>query len=444
MSDKRSFQELELMLDEGGDEAAEALKDLSERVRAGVIARGPSSPSDIHIHTNRSYNPEHWSPERTVWQGWIKRAPVVGTVDFDTLSSVQPAWNAGLMLGQKVVASFETRIYLPEFAHKTINSPGEPGVCYIMVTGCKEPGVEAKAVLDRVGLVAHRRNDAVLRSLLGYLDLGQLVHYEQVIQRTVSGMPTDRHVIAAVMDAVTERYALDEESELIRYWAGKLHTDVEAAIEQGKLGDMIRKLTKPDGEAALEFDATNFATLTDVSALADSVGGILTGAVLDGTTEFEVDVEKMFEYFTNMGVEALNFIYWRMPRSTEGLAWANSVMDVACARNWPTFGGSEMNSPGQKPFGRPDFTSYYPQFERGALALYGQSLLARANNWRWMNVGVTRQFGLDIAEALAFYVSVGRKFNPQLHPVEELGRVACDTNSCQSVIDYLDSTLPES
>jgi hypothetical protein len=52
----------------------------------------------------------------------------MGIVDFDVLDGVDEFLDACELVGVRGSAGIETRVFLPEFATREINSPGEPGV----------------------------------------------------------------------------------------------------------------------------------------------------------------------------------------------------------------------------------------------------------------------------------------------------------------------------
>ena len=60
---------------------------------------------------------------------------VAGVVDFDVLDALEEFLGAAKILGLKACAGLETRVFVPEFADKVINSPGEPGISYHMGVG---------------------------------------------------------------------------------------------------------------------------------------------------------------------------------------------------------------------------------------------------------------------------------------------------------------------
>lgn len=414
-----------------GAESDEAFEMLCRRAGTGVILRGERRQSDIHIHTREgSYNAQDWTTRRVIWEGYHNHSDVVGTVDFDCLASMERGWQDAWLLAQKYVSSFETRVFLPQCGNMIINSPGEPGVAYMMVAGCS-PGTEVEAALKPFMAVAHYRNQLVLESLLSYLGLEGVVTNLDVAALTVGGTPTERHIIRAVINGVDNYFGLQNPRQIAEFWTSKLPGNPTVS-DGGVNPDDVRKLVKVGGPAYVPIDLDNFATLEGLHNLADATGGLLTYCILNGRTPFEEDPAVMIERCKNLGVEALNFIFWRMPTDDEGQRWANDVLDRAYAEGWPAFGGCEMNSFGQTPFGpAKQFTSEFNDLEHGAEALYGLTIMRRAaHGFDWRTLCQL----FDGSRAAAdFCARVGRAFCPGHHSLEE---VAAGHNP-HDVLDYL-------
>ena len=92
----------------------------------------PGTDVNVHCHTFFSYNSYGYSPSKFAWLGRKAGLAVAGVVDFDVLSGLEEFLDAARKLGLKGCAGMETRVFVPEFADKEINSPGEPGISYHM------------------------------------------------------------------------------------------------------------------------------------------------------------------------------------------------------------------------------------------------------------------------------------------------------------------------
>ena len=108
--------------------------DASVRKAALAEIRKKFCAFNMHCHSFYSYNGYGYSPAMLVsiakelnWRG-------IMLVDFDVLDGVDEFLAAAKYLGVKAAAGMETRVFVPEFADKEINSPGEPGIAYHL--GC--------------------------------------------------------------------------------------------------------------------------------------------------------------------------------------------------------------------------------------------------------------------------------------------------------------------
>ena len=75
---------------------------------------------------------------------------MAGIVDFDVLDGLEEFWQASRLLDLKACVGIESRVFVPEFADRVINSPGEPGISYHMGTGFTTVEIpeEAQVFLD--------------------------------------------------------------------------------------------------------------------------------------------------------------------------------------------------------------------------------------------------------------------------------------------------------
>lgn len=89
----------------------------------------------------------------------------MGIVGFDVLDGVDEFLAACDKVGVRGSAGIETRVYIPEFATREINSPGEPGVYYHMgigFTSSQVPGSVQPILADM-----HRRATEWDQAMLG-------------------------------------------------------------------------------------------------------------------------------------------------------------------------------------------------------------------------------------------------------------------------------------
>ena len=103
--------------------------------RGSIVMPHPGRDINVHCHTFFSYNCYGYSPSRFAWLARKAGLEVAGTVDFDVLDSLDEFYEASAMLGLKGSVGMETRVFVPEFSDREINSPGEPGISYHMGVG---------------------------------------------------------------------------------------------------------------------------------------------------------------------------------------------------------------------------------------------------------------------------------------------------------------------
>jgi len=114
----------------------QALLALWRQVEAGKIALPqPGTDVNLHAHTFFSYNAYGYSPSKYAWLARKTGLALAGVVDFDVLDALEEFLEAARLVGLKSCVSLESRVFVPEFATRVINSPGEPGIAYHMGVG---------------------------------------------------------------------------------------------------------------------------------------------------------------------------------------------------------------------------------------------------------------------------------------------------------------------
>ena len=68
-----------------------------------------------------------YSPSRFALEAKKAGLEMGGIVDFDVLDGLEEFWQASRLLDLKACVGIESRVFVPEFADRVINSPGEPG-----------------------------------------------------------------------------------------------------------------------------------------------------------------------------------------------------------------------------------------------------------------------------------------------------------------------------
>ena len=91
--------------------------------------------TNMHFHTFYSFNAEGYSPAKIAFLAKQADLAAAGIVDFDVLDGLNRFYDIASKLNLKASGGIETRVFVPEFADKVINSPGEPGIAYHMGAG---------------------------------------------------------------------------------------------------------------------------------------------------------------------------------------------------------------------------------------------------------------------------------------------------------------------
>ena len=129
--------------------------------KAKSRCRDPGSDVNLHAHTFFSYNAYGYSPSKYAWLARKAGLAVAGIVDFDVLDALEEFWAAGKLIGLKRCASLESRVFVPEFSTRVINSPGEPGIAYHMGVGF--PRAMQHPLLAQMRRTAEARNRELIR-----------------------------------------------------------------------------------------------------------------------------------------------------------------------------------------------------------------------------------------------------------------------------------------
>jgi hypothetical protein len=202
------------------DRRLAALKELAPYV--SQFAAPEADVANMHCHTFFSYNAYGHSPASLAWLARRRGIKLMGIVDFDVLDGVDEFLDACAMLGVRGSAGMETRVFLPEFATREINSPGEPGVLYHMGIGftSSTPPAGAADILADLRAQARQRNLGLIRRVNAYLSPVVLDYERDVLPLTPKGNATERHIVLAYIQAA-ERTVEDPAG----FWSAKLTID---------------------------------------------------------------------------------------------------------------------------------------------------------------------------------------------------------------------------
>jgi len=370
-------------------ERDQALDDLVRLVHDGRITLPEPGPKvNLHAHSFYSYNALGYSPTHIVWRARREGLRAVGLVDFDVFDGIDEFFRAGERLGIPTVAGMETRAYIPEFATREINSPGEPGIAYHMATGVTRTAIddpEAREFAAMLRAGARHRNESVVERVNAYLDPVALDYEADVLPLSPSATPTERHLCVAYERKAETVYP--DRNDRIRFWSERLHTprdEVARLLDDSRrLQALIRaKTMKRGGVGYQKPTPETFPLMTDVNRLALAVGGIPTATWLDGTSPGEQAIEELLDLHMAAGVAALNIIpdrNWNVADTAlKDLKVKNlyRIVELAAERNLPLVVGTEMNAPGLKfvdDFDAPALAPVVDAFLEGAAVLVGHT-----------------------------------------------------------------------
>ncbi|MHB9032056.1 MAG: PHP domain-containing protein [Anaerolineae bacterium] len=418
---------------------AQALANLIQaQVNGEIEVNPPTNLVNLHCHTCYSYNAYGHTPASLAWlaaeQGWRALA----TVDFDVLDAVDETLYSCDAVRVRGAAGLETRVFVPEFATREINSPGEPGICYFVGVGFTSQTAPADAapVLAEMRRAADRRNREMAIRINTFVGQAAVDYDRDVLPLTPSGNATERHMLVAY-DAAARR-AFPKRADLVAFWARKL--GLEPAVVESSLGaepgpnELLRsKLMKRGGVGYVQPTPESFPALRQVSEMICACGALPTYAWLDGYSAGEQAIEELLTVMLANGVVGLTVIperNWNFKDSTvkaEHVRKLNDTMDLAARLDLPVFIGTEMNKAGQPLVD--DIQSgdalrpFAAQFIAGADLLAGHSILQRA-----LGKGYSSSWAVDNLperrERNAFYTRVGQIVEPGPKAVSQVASLA--------------------
>lgn len=393
-------------------------KALKRLVEEHPVAPAPQGVANMHCHTFFSFNAYGYSPTALAWLARQQGIDLVGMVDFDVLDAVTEFLEACDLAGVRGSAGIETRVYVPEFATREINSPGEPGVLYHMAIGFTATAVPAaaQALLDELRSQSAARNRALLQRVNAYLHPVVVDYETDVLPLTPAGNATERHIVVAFLSAAARQY-----DQPATFWASRLELDPAAAEKalQDSAGFQNRvrsKLMKRGGPGYIQPDAGTFPEASRLHELAHHCHALPCAAWLDGSSEGEQSMEELLTLLVGQGVAALNIVperNWNFADPAVAAAKQAKLYEVvalARAFDLPLNIGTEMNSFGQPlvdNFAAPALAPVREAFLDGAYFIYGHTLLER-----WLALGYPSDWAAAHLPTRAsrnrFYTAVGR------------------------------------
>lgn len=398
-----------------------ALKQLRLAAEADVsLEQTGERPGNLHAHTFFSYNCLGYSPSRYALLAKKYGMEVAGIVDFDVLDGLEEFHQTGAMLNLRTVVSLETRVFVPEFSDRVINSPGEPGVAYHMASGWARmpPEGETRHFLHALNDRAARRNRTMADRLNQHFPDLAISYDAEVLSLTPHNNATERHIVLAYARKAAR---VVEPEHLLAFWTAKLGEGLTAddLPESPRLFNLIRSKTmKIGGPGYMAPNATTFPALADFNAFALRCGAIPMVAWLDGTSSGEKSMAEWANVAAASGASAINIIPDRnftRGVSDQKLKNLYAVVELANTLHWPVMAGTEMNSYGQRfvdQFDSDELKPLVPTFQRGARIMYAHTVLQRAGGFGYLGTWADASLP-DRAARNIFFEELGRRLTPR-------------------------------
>jgi hypothetical protein len=395
---------------------------LFEKAEAGQINLPDAGTAvNIHCHTFFSYNTYGYSPSKFAWLARKAGLAVAGVVDFDVLDALDEFLDACILLGLKGCAGLETRVLVPEFEDRVINSPGEPGISYHMGVGFPSANVpvQQKSFLAGLRQTAQQRNRNLMERVNKYLNPVELDYERNVLTLTPSGNATERHMCSAYAHKAAAIF--DKADELADFWSEKLGMEITTSQlpESRDLLNAIRaKTMKRGGVGYVQPGKGSFPRMADTNSFILAAGGIPVHTWLDGTSDGEQAMEELLKVAMSTGAAAINVIpdrNYTAGATSKKLENLYHVVELAEKLHLPVVEGTEMNSPGQKfvdDFASKELEPLVPVFLKGAHIVYAHSVLQRKSGLGYTSEWAKKNFE-NVAGKNKFYQEVGSLLKPE-------------------------------
>jgi len=416
-SQANSVPELEQALDSFDPGTRQnALRLLCERAkRDSNLWPQPKPILNLHCHTFYSYNAYGYSPSSFAWRARKAGLAAAGVVDFDVLDALEEFLDAGRPVGLKACVSVETRVFVPEFAARVINSPGEPGIAYHMGVGFTSlPQAESgKTFLDSLRRTVESRNRDLVARVNTFTRPVELDYDLDVLPLTPKGNATERHICEAYERKAAKTFP--DQGALTAFWKEKLG---DCPADSAKLQALIRSKTmKRGGIGYVQPGKGSFPLMADMNRFVLECGAIPTLAWLDGTSDGEKAMAELFAVAKATGAAALNIIPDRNYTSgvkDQKVKNLYEVVALAEQHHFPIIVGTEMNAPGNKfvdSFETAELAPLVPAFLKGAHITYGHSVLQRQSGLGYLSAWARKTFP-TVAAKNEFFEKLGRELQP--------------------------------
>ena len=419
-------QELEARLNDfDASERTAALDALCDLVARGdVTFPEPRPVVNLHYHTFFSFNGYGYSPSFIAWRARCEGLWMVGCIDFDVLDAVDEFLAACRKLGLRACGGMETRVYVPSFATRVINSPGEPGIAYYIGVGFTSSASKDPALLAELKAMAQQRNRGIMTRANPYLSPVTLEYERDVLPLTPKGNATERHLCTAY--DTRSRELIPDADKRAAFWAGKLgvnREEVKALLDDPPAfqGLIRAKTMKAGGVGYVQPEGPDFPDLGRVSRFILDAGAIPAYGFVDGLSEGEQTIEELLDVAAEQGAAALNIIpdrNWNVKDpglKRAKVARLHEVVELVRARDLPIVVGTEMNAYGQKfvdDFDAPALKPLVPAFLEGAAILYAHTVLQSRAGMGYLSEWAASRFA-SVGEKNAFFKELGERIEPR-------------------------------
>ncbi len=376
---------------------------------------------NLHAHSFYSFNATGASPSRIAYESRCAGLWAAGLCDFDVLDGLEEFLRAGLVLSLRTTVHLETRAFFAEFAKVEINSPGEPGVTYIMGGGFPTVPASHESTGKFLGELRRRataRNRALIDRINSRLPPIAVDYRADVLPLTPAGNPTERHIIRAYC----RKAAVVFPDHGARFWADVLAISPSASEKLIRdpvaLEEKVRaRLVKKGGLGYEPPNEKSFPPVDQFIRWVLDCSAIPLVTWLDGTSPGEMDANAMLDVLCAKGAEGVNIIpdrNWNIPDPPMAAlkrAKLHQMIAAAETRHLPINIGTELNRAGL-PFvddlNGPVLSAYREPFLRGAAILIGHTWLARYASFPYTGEKARAEFGQDRARKNRFFEAVGR------------------------------------
>ncbi|HEX7557079.1 MAG TPA: hypothetical protein VF338_10680 [Leptolinea sp.] len=399
----------------------QAIRELAGQLDSRQIIPKPENEAfNLHCHTFFSFNAYGYSPSGLAFLAKMQGFKAIGIVDFDTLDGVNEFLDACETLGVRGSAGIETRVFIPEFSSREINSPGEPGICYHMGIGFTSNAIPESAlgIANNLRQRSNQRNREMVSRINEYLHPVSIDYDLDVLPLTPTGNVTERHILTAYIQSVEKQI-----SDVIPYWAKTLGLSSvqiqEAIADSGKFTNLIRSKLMKRGSVGYALPGPSmFPSIEEFHSLITACGAIPCFTWLNGISAGEKHIQELLDLLVSKGVAAVNVIpdrNWNISDPEQRRIIVKKLtgfIQLAQELELPIIVGTEMNSPGNKlvdDFNVPELLPFYQIFLDGAYFIFGHTFLQR-------NIGPEFGYPSEWArthfpgrhERNAFYVQAGR------------------------------------